>query len=108
MDEFARPNLALDLPANPDGGLIGLDTQEQGKAIDAPIPLEHLQLLFGGGRLEVREEAAISHVSRRVETPRAGKIAGRGLSIREPSVEPVQAPHDLGYISGPGGPSHLL
>ena len=91
-DEFARSNVALDLPANTDSGLIGVDAQEQGKAIEAPIPLKHVQFLFGGCRFQVREETAISQIGRRVETPGAGKIARRGLSIREPSVEPVQAP----------------
>ena len=69
-DELTRPNGALDLPTDADSGLVGLDTHEQGKAIDAAIPFEHVQFLFGGRRFQVRQKTAVSEIGRYVEAPR--------------------------------------
>src|SRR5208337_798647 len=102
-NEFARPNPALDLPADADGRLIGVDTQNEGEAIDASIPFEHGQVLLGGRHLEVGEVAAVGHVARRVEIPCAGEIAPCELGVRDSSIEPVQALGNLGDLPGLGG-----
>src|SRR5208283_1700618 len=107
-DELARPNPALDLPADAHGGLVCVDAQKQRKAIDASVPFEHLQSLFGGRRLEVREKAAVGHIGRPIETPCAGKVARRRLGVCKPIVECAQAPGNVAHVSDPCSAAHPL
>ena len=107
-DELAWTKPALDLATDADGGLTCFNPQNEREAVDSPIALEQFQLLFARRPLQVGEEAAISDVRRRIETPRAGKVAGRGLSVGEPGVKTVQALEDVRYVSVAGSAACAL